>query len=120
MKLLFREQKYKPDYLAVVFDTKEPTFRHKMYSEYKATREKMPEDMVSQLPLTEALVKAFDLPWLTLAGYEADDIIGTLAKRAAAEGMNVYMATGDKDMMQLIDDKIKMYSIRSTSRGITN
>ena len=102
----------KPEYLGVVFDTKEPTFRHEMYPEYKGTREKMPDDMVSQLPLIGDLVKAFDVPFLEMAGYEADDIIGTLAKRAAEKDIEAYMATADKDMMQLLSPMIKMYNMR--------
>src|SRR5512135_1213171 len=98
-----------PDHVAVVFDTKEPTFRHKMYGEYKATRQKMPEDMASQLDKLKEVVRAFNTPLLELPGFEADDIIGTLAKRAEKEGVVTYMVTGDKDYMQLISPVVKMY-----------
>lgn len=101
-----------PEYLGVVFDTKEPTFRHDMYAEYKATRDKMPDDMVTQIPRIVELVKAFDVPFLEMVGYEADDIIGTLATRAADNGIEAYMATADKDMMQLLSPMIKMYNMR--------
>ena len=106
MKILEDE---KPEHVAVVFDTREPTFRHKIYSEYKATRQKMPEDMASQMEKLKDVVRAFNTPLLELPGYEADDIIGTLARRAESEGVLTYMVTGDKDFMQLISPWIKMY-----------
>ncbi len=99
----------KPDHIAVVFDTKEPTFRHKMYEPYKATREKMPEDMVPQLGKLKEVVQAFNVPILELPGYEADDIMGTLAKKAEKEGIETYLVTGDKDFMQLISPLVRMY-----------
>lgn len=106
MKILDDE---KPDHIAVVFDTKEPTFRHEMYPEYKATRQKMPEDMASQLGKLKDVVRAFNTPLLELPGYEADDIIGTLARRAEKENVVTYMVTADKDYMQLISPRVKMY-----------
>lgn len=106
MKILDDE---KPDHVAVVFDTREPTFRHKMYPEYKATRQKMPEDMSSQMDKLKEVVRAFNVPSIELPGFEADDIIGTLARRAELEGVHTYMVTGDKDYMQLISPTIKMY-----------
>jgi DNA polymerase I len=99
----------KPDHIAVVFDTKEPTFRHEKYPEYKATRQKMPEDMAAQLDKLKEVVRAFNTPLLELPGFEADDIIGTLARRAEKEGVLTFMVTGDKDFMQLISPLIKMY-----------
>lgn len=98
----------KPEHIAVVFDTKEPTFRHQMFKEYKATREKMPEDMASQLDRLKDIVRAFNVPVVEQPGYEADDIIGTLARRAEREDVITYMVTGDKDFMQLITPRIKM------------
>ena len=98
-----------PDHVAVVFDTKEPTFRHNMYREYKATRQKMPEDMASQLDRLKEVVRAFNTPILELPGFEADDIIGTLARRAEKQKVTTFMVTGDKDFMQLISPYIKMY-----------
>ena len=98
----------KPDHIAVVFDTKEPTFRHQMFKDYKATREKMPEDMASQLGLLKDVVRAFNVPVVEQPGFEADDVIGTLAKRAEKENVVTYMVTGDKDFMQLITPYIKM------------
>ncbi len=98
----------KPEHIAVVFDTKEPTFRHEMFKEYKATREKMPEDMSSQLGLLKDVVRAFNVPVIEQPGYEADDVIGTLAKRAEKEKVVTYMVTGDKDFMQLITPYVKI------------
>ncbi|MBM2839993.1 MAG: polymerase, partial [Bacteroidetes bacterium] len=106
MKILDDE---KPEHVAVVFDTKGPTFRHRIFPAYKATRQKMPEDMASQLEKLKDVVRAFNVPSIELSGYEADDIIGTLARRAEKENVLTYMVTGDKDYMQLISPKIKMY-----------
>ncbi|HEX7572701.1 MAG TPA: 5'-3' exonuclease H3TH domain-containing protein, partial [Bacteroidota bacterium] len=106
MKILDEE---KPDHIAVVFDTKEPTFRHRLFPEYKATRQKMPEDMAAQMDRLKEVVRAFNTPLLELPGFEADDIIGTLARRAEKEGVLTMMVTGDKDFMQLISPMIKMY-----------
>ncbi len=109
LKILFEE---KPDYIAVVFDTKEPTFRHQRYKEYKATREKMPEEMADQYPKLVEIIKAFRIPVIEKVGYEADDVIATLAKRAEEKGIETYMVTGDKDFMQLVTPMIKMYVVR--------
>jgi DNA polymerase-1 len=106
MRILDEER---PDHVAVVFDTKEPTFRHQMYAEYKATRQKMPEDMAAQLDKLKEVVRAFNTPLLELPGFEADDIIGTLAKRAEKQNVLTFMVTGDKDYMQLISPIVKMY-----------
>lgn len=99
----------KPDYIAVAFDTSEPTFRHEAYTEYKATRQKMPEDMVPQLDLLKDIVRAYNIPVIELPGYEADDIIGTIAKRAEREKVETYLVTSDKDFMQLVSDRVKLY-----------
>jgi DNA polymerase-1 len=106
MKILDDEQ---PEHIAVAFDTRQPTFRHKMYKEYKATRQKMPEDMSAQMDKLKEVVEAFNVPILEVPGYEADDIMGTLAKRAEREGMETFLITGDKDFMQLISPLVKMY-----------
>jgi DNA polymerase-1 len=98
-----------PDYIAVVFDTGAPTFRHKAYKEYKATRQRMPEDMISQLTTIKDIVKAYRIPALEMDGYEADDIIGTLAKRAEREKVLTFLVTSDKDFMQLVSERTKMY-----------
>jgi DNA polymerase-1 len=112
MKILNDEE---PEHIAVAFDTREPTFRHVMYEPYKATRQKMPEDMASQLDMMKRVIQAFNVPLLELGGYEADDIMGTLARKAEKAGIETYLVTGDKDFMQLISPLIKMY--RPGKRG---
>ncbi|MDA9317253.1 DNA polymerase, partial [Puniceicoccaceae bacterium] len=102
--------KQKPSHLAVVFDTSAPTERHVIHPEYKANREDMPEDLAAAMPHLDRVAEAFGIPVLKLDGYEADDIIGTLAHRAEADGFDeIYMVTPDKDFGQLVTDKIKMY-----------
>lgn len=94
----------KPDYAAIAFDLPQPTFRHKEYSDYKAGRKKMPEELAVQLPYSKRLSECLGLHVLELAGYEADDILGTVSKMAAGEGVHSYVLTGDRDSLQLIDD----------------
>ncbi|MBE6597080.1 MAG: DNA polymerase I [Ruminococcaceae bacterium] len=96
----------KPDYCAVAFDLKAPTFRHKMYDGYKATRKGMPEELARQLPYAKECVRAMGLSVLELEGYEADDILGTVASRAKEKGIDAYILTGDRDSLQLIDEGI--------------
>ncbi len=98
-----------PDHIAVVFDTAKPTFRHKAFPEYKATRQKMPEDLVPQIGIVKDVVRAYNIPSLELDGYEADDIMGTLARRAERENVLTFLVTADKDFMQLVTDKVKIY-----------
>src|SRR3990172_7458302 len=100
----------KPDALAVIFDPKGPTFRHKQYKEYKATRQKMPDDMRDQIPVIHEVISALNIPDIEVEGYEADDVIGTLAKQAQKRGYEVYLVSGDKDFMQLVDKNIKLYN----------
>lgn len=102
-------RKQKPDYLIVTFDTKGPTQRHQEYKAYKAQRPEMPDELSIQLPIIHRLVSAFQIPILTMDGYEADDLIGTLAKHAERQGLDVTIVTGDKDMFQLITPKIHIY-----------
>ncbi|MBF0622729.1 MAG: DNA polymerase I [Magnetococcales bacterium] len=97
-----------PDYLAMVFDHKGPTFRHEMDENYKGNRKAMPDELHSQVPIIKQVVDAYRIPQFELAGYEADDIIGTIASRAAKEGMQVVIVTGDKDLMQLVNDRVSM------------
>ena len=99
-----------PDYLAIVFDTKAPTFRHERYEEYKSTRAKMPDELVAQLPRIFEAVEALNIPCFSLDGYEADDIIGTMAKRAEREGFEVWCVTGDKDYYQLVTESCRIYN----------
>ena len=105
---LLREEN--PDYIAVVLDSKEPTFRHELYTEYKATREKMPDELVEQLEPLFEVISHTNIPMLRKPGFEADDIIGTLVKKAEKAGLQTFMVTGDKDMMQLVSDSTFMYS----------
>jgi DNA polymerase-1 len=98
-----------PQYVAMFFDAKGPTFRHEMYKEYKANRPPMPEDMVVQLPYIKEVTAAFNLPTIEMSGFEADDLIGTAARLAEEEGYSVVIVTGDKDFMQLVTDKIEIW-----------
>ncbi len=104
-KLMRRMQ---PTHMAVIFDTPEPTFRHQLSPAYKAHRPPMPDELSSQIPYLHAIIKGLGIPLLLLPGAEADDLIGTLAKRAVTEGHHVLISTGDKDMAQLVNDHIKL------------
>ncbi len=95
-------KEHAPDYMAVVFDTAEPTFRDKLFDKYKAQRPPMPDDLSIQLPYVRRMCEAMQHPILEFPGFEADDVIGTLAKQAAVKGLEVSIVTGDKDMMQLV------------------
>jgi DNA polymerase-1 len=108
-----------PDYLAVAFDSKEKTFRHEQFPEYKATREKMPFEMRPQIQWIKNLLSAMNIPMIEIPGYEADDIIGTLAKKAEKEGKDTYMVSGDKDFMQLVTDHIFLYAPATGQRPLT-
>ena len=100
---------WSPEYIALCFDSKEKTFRHEMYSDYKANRPPMPEDMRVQLPYIREIVEGFRLPVIELPGFEADDLIGTLAARAEKAGFPVVMITGDKDFVQLVTEKVSIW-----------
>ncbi len=102
-------KKEKPTHIAVAFDTIAPTQRHTDFADYKSTRQDTPEDIVSSLFIIKELIKAFNIPVLELDGYEADDIIGTLAKQAEKQGFKVFMMTPDKDFGQLVSENIFMY-----------
>ena len=97
-------EKFPPDYVAMVFDSKEPTPRHIRYPEYKATRKRMPDDLVEQLPYIRRLCDALAIPAIEVSGQEADDVIGTLARRARTEGLHPLIVTIDKDLMQLVTE----------------
>src|SRR5690606_37518166 len=94
----------KPDYIAAVFDTSAPTFRHDSYAAYKANRAEMPDDLGAQLPYIIRVCQAFNIPVVSLDGYEADDIIGTFAKKAADKKMQAVIVSNDKDLCQLVKD----------------
>jgi DNA polymerase-1 len=102
-------RKQKPSHIAVVFDTPQPTFRHLMYPEYKATRDETPEDIRIAVPYIKRLLDAYRIPVIEFPGYEADDIIGTLAKKASQKDFITYMMTPDKDYAQLVSDNIFMF-----------
>lgn len=114
-KILEEEQ---ADHLAVAFDLKEPTFRHKQFPDYKGTRKPMPQELHEQVGLMKEVLASMGVPIMTLAGYEADDILGTVAKRSAAAGVEVSVVSGDRDLLQLSDTRIKI-RIPKTSRGKT-
>ena len=103
--LLSQMESLKPDYMAVAFDLKEKTFRHKTYDAYKAGRHAMPEELAMQFPYAKKTAEALGASVLSLAGYEADDILGTLSALAEAEGVEAYVLTGDKDSLQLVSEK---------------
>src|SRR3954466_7242960 len=109
-KILEILDKEKPDLVALAFDHPTPTFRHAKYKEYKATREKMPDEMHDALDYIDRIVAGLGLPIVTVPGFEADDVIGTLAKRAEAQGHEVMMVTGDKDFAQLVTDRVKIWN----------
>ncbi|HED66812.1 MAG TPA: DNA polymerase I [Planctomycetes bacterium] len=100
-----------PDLIAVAMDAKGPTFRHERFPEYKATREKAPEEMIAQLPWIRETIEAHGIELFEVPGYEADDVIGTLARQAEAAGHDVFIVTGDKDFMQLVSDRVKLYNV---------
>lgn len=102
-------QKEKPEYLAVVFDTYAPTERHIEYKEYKANRQETPEVISFSTPVIKEILRALNIAVIEYDGYEADDVIGTLAKKAEADDYDVFMVTPDKDFGQLVDDHIFIY-----------
>ncbi|MBH0230121.1 DNA polymerase I [Halobacillus yeomjeoni] len=107
----------KPDHLLVAFDAGKTTFRHKTYAEYKGGRQKTPSELSEQFPVLKELLDAFDVKYYQLEQYEADDIIGTLATQAGEKGLDVKVISGDKDLLQLVNDQIK---VSLTKKGITN
>ena len=105
LKILEEE---KPDYLTVAFDVKQPTFRHVMFEEYKGTRKPMPEELREQVPLIKEVLMAMHITVVEKPGYEADDVLGTIARQAEKEGIEVSLVSGDRDLLQLATDKIKI------------
>ena len=108
----------KPDYLTVAFDLHEPTFRHKLYDAYKGTRKAMPEELREQVPLMKEMLTAMGIKIVSMPGYEADDLLGTLAKRSEKLGMDVTILSGDRDLLQLATEKV-MIRLPKTSKGKT-
>ena len=107
---------YKPSHISVAFDLKAPTFRHKQYDAYKGNRKKMPDELREQVEPLKKMIDAFGINRIELEGYEADDLIGTVAKNFEQDGFEVYIITGDKDALQLVSDKIK---VLFTKKGIS-
>jgi DNA polymerase-1 len=102
----------RPDYLLCAFDRSEPTFRSAIYPDYKAHREEMPSDLALQIPLIQRALDALAVPAVSVAGYEADDILATVARAAAARGLDVNLCTADKDCRQLLGDRVRLYNLR--------
>ena len=98
----------KAPYLAVAFDLSAPTFRHKMFEGYKGTRKPMPEELRSQVPVIQEVLQAMQIETMSMEGYEADDILGTVSRQCEAEGFEVSILSGDRDLLQLATDKIKI------------
>ena len=105
----------KPDYLAITFDTKAPTFRHEYFKGYKANRKPMPDDLRPQLSLLERVIKAYDIPIYSRDGFEADDIIGTISKRLSKENIKTIIISRDKDLEQLLDDYITILDVKNNT-----
>ncbi len=110
-------RKEKPTHMAVCFDMPGPTFRHEEFTEYKANREAQPEDITLSLPVIRDLIESYNIKILQAPGYEADDVVGTMAKRASKEGFEVYMLTSDKDYAQLVEENVFMYKPNFLGKG---
>ena len=107
LNILFKTiEEEKPDYLTVAFDLHAPTFRHKMYTEYKGTRKPMPAELREQVPIMKDVLTAMGVTILSKEGYEADDLLGTVAKKSEAKGMDVTVLSGDRDLLQLASEQI--------------
>ncbi|MCD7867428.1 MAG: DNA polymerase I, partial [Clostridiales bacterium] len=119
LNILFKIlEEEKPDYLAVAFDLHAPTFRHKIYKDYKGTRKPMPEELREQVPLIREVLASMGVYGMSLEGYEADDLLGTVARRSEERGMDVTILSGDRDLLQLVTDKV-MVRLPKTSGGRT-
>ena len=110
--------KEKPTHIGVAFDVSGPTFRHEQFPDYKAHREETPEDIKVGVPIVKDIVRAFNIPVLELQGYEADDVIGTFAKKASKEGFEVFMMTSDKDYAQLVEEHVYLYKPAFMGNGV--
>ncbi|MFY8351513.1 DNA polymerase I [Pseudoalteromonas sp. SSM20] len=117
-------KQYSPSHMVVIFDAKGPTFRNEMYSEYKANRPPMPDDLRSQIEPIHNIIKAMGLPLISIPGVEADDVIGTLAKQASEQKRDVLISTGDKDMAQLVDEHVTLINTMTNTildpEGVVN
>lgn len=118
VRMLFSlTDEWNPDRMIITFDKKAPTFRHEEYEEYKAGRKKMPEELVPQIPLLQETIEKLKIPMLAKEGFEADDLLGTLSKKAAEDGYMVYIVTGDRDALQLVSENV---NILYTRKGISD
>src|SRR3984885_7817741 len=108
MRRLLKNKDLLPDYVAVVFDVAAPTFRDKLFAQYKAQRPPMPDELAVQIPFVRRYCDAMRLPILEYPGYEADDVIGSLARQASEKKMEVFIITSDKDMMQLVNPRVRV------------
>lgn len=115
LKILREEQ---PSHVVVVFDAPGKTFRDEMYADYKATRPETPPDLIAQIPFMDEVVRALNVPVLRIEGVEADDVIGTLARRASSMGMSAVVVSGDKDLLQLVDDNVCVYDPNKGDKGL--
>lgn len=111
-------RKEQPTHIAIGFDRKEATFRHKMFPEYKAQRPPMPDDLRNAIPYIKQVIEGYNIPIVEKEGFEADDVIGTLAKKAEKEGFQVFMMTPDKDYCQLVSENIFLYKPKSRGKGV--
>ena len=120
LSILFKvTEELKPDYLAVTFDLKTPTFRHNLYKEYKAGRQPAPQELIDQMPEIKKVLECMNIPVLEMEGYEADDLMGTFAKMGEKEGLEVVILSGDRDTFQLISDDNIIVKIPRTKNGKT-
>ncbi|MFO7295495.1 MAG: 5'-3' exonuclease H3TH domain-containing protein, partial [Clostridia bacterium] len=110
-------QDYKPNYLGVAFDKKGPTFRHEVYADYKATRQKTPEELIPQFDLLKKMLQLMGIAIYEVDGYEADDILGTFARLARERGWEAYLVTGDRDALQLVSPEVRVIMTR---KGISD
>ena len=110
--------KERPTHIAVAFDPSGPNFRHKLFPKYKANRDETPEDIKKSVPYIKDILRAYGIPILQVDGFEADDVIGTIAKKAEEDGYTVYMMTPDKDFIQLLSKRIFIYKPSRTGSGI--
>ena len=118
LTLLSVLEKFKPDYIAASFDLAGPTFRHKQFADYKATRAKAPDDLYAQIPRVKELTRAFNIPIYEQEGFEADDCVGTLARQAEAQDTRVIIVTGDSDELQLVTPLVNVFMLRKGIKDI--
>jgi len=109
MMLIKAINELKPTHYAIAFDRKAPTFRHRLFDQYKAQRPAVPDELVSQFGRVREVAEAFSIPVFEMDGYEADDILGALSTQAGSQGLETVILTGDADMMQLVSDSVRLY-----------